>query len=117
MNIESVRLYCLGRKGAIECFPFDDETLVFKVMGKMFACIFLGEPDKLVLKCEPEYAIELRERYAAIEPAWHFNKRHWNQHWLSRLDDELIRNLIDHSYAEVVKKMTRKMREELINME
>lgn len=115
MDIESARLYCLSLKAVEEGFPFGDDTLVFKVKGKMFACLSLREPDKLVLKCDAERAITLREIYSAIEPAWHFNKKYWNQHWLSRLDDALVRELIVHSYEEVVKKLTRKMREELDN--
>ena len=96
-----------------EEFPFDETTLVFKVSGKMFACMPLEKPDMLVLKCDADYAIELRDRYSAIEAAWHFNKKYWNQHIISALDDELLMHLIDHSYDEVVKKFSRKRRGEL----
>ena len=113
MDIESVREYCLGKAAATEEFPFDDTTLVFKVMGKMFACMPLEKPDMLVLKCDADYAIELRDRYSAIEAAWHFNKKYWNQHIISMLDDRLLMELIDHSYDEVVKKLSRTKREEL----
>ena len=113
MDIESIRQYCLQKRFVTEEFPFDDVTLVFKVVGKMFACLPLNKPDMLVLKCDAEYAIELRDRYSAIEPAWHFNKKYWNQHLISALDDELICSLIDHSYDEVVKKFSRKQRSEL----
>lgn len=113
MDIEEVREYCLGKFLAAESFPFDDDTLVFKVAGRIFACLSLQRPDVLILKCEPDYAIELRDRYPAIEPAFHFNKKHWNQHWLPQLDDALVRSLIDHSYAEVLKKLSRKLRSEL----
>lgn len=113
MDIESLHQYCLQKPFATEEFPFDDVTLVFKVAGKMFACLPLDKPDKLVLKCDADYAVELRDRYSAIEPAWHFNKRYWNQHIISTLDDDLLRHLIDHSYAEVVKKLPRKVRAEL----
>lgn len=78
MNIETIRDYCLSKKGADESFPFDDDTLVFKVGGKIFACISISRPDCLVLKCDAERAIELREQYSYIEPAWHFNKKYWN---------------------------------------
>ena len=106
MDIESVREYCLSRRGAEECLPFDDTTLVYKVMGKMFAVLSLDRTDWLVLKCDPEYAIELRDRYiGAIEPAWHFNKKYWNQHAISKLSDSLIKELIDHSITEVIKKL------------
>lgn len=110
MDIEEVRDYCLTKRLATESFPFDEETLVFKVAGKIFACLSLRRPDLLILKCEPDYAIELRDRYWAIEPAFHFNKRHWNQHLLPHLDDALVRSLIDHSYAEVVRNLPRKLR-------
>lgn len=113
MDIETVREYCLGKKAVTECFPFDDTSLVMKVMGKMFALIDLESADKLFLKCDPEYALELRERHSAIEGAYHFNKKYWNQLSLSGgLGDKLIKHLIDHSYEEVLKKFTRKMRTE-----
>lgn len=113
MDIESVREYCLRKAAVTEEFPFDDTTLVFKVMGKMFACMPLEKPDMLILKCDADRAIELRDRYSAIEAAWHFNKKYWNQHVISMLDDRLLQELIDHSYDEVVKKLPRAKREEL----
>lgn len=116
MHIESVREYCLSKKFCEESFPFDDDVLVFKVLGKIFACTFLHEPDKLILKCDADYATELRENYNAIEPAFHFNKKYWNQHWLSQLNDELIKTLIDHSYDEVLKKFSKKKLNEYFNL-
>ena len=113
MNIEDVREYCLAKKAASESFPFDNTVLAFKVMDRMFAVLWLTDPDKLVLKCDPEYAEELREQYDAIEPAWHFNKRYWNQLRMSHISGELLRHLIDHSYDEVVKKFPKKKKEEL----
>ena len=113
MDIESIREYCLQKPLATEEFPFDETTLVFKVAGKMFACLPLERSDILTLKCDADYAVELRDRYSAIEPAWHFNKKYWNQHLISALDDKLICSLIDHSYVEVVKKFSRKQRSEL----
>lgn len=113
MDIENIRQYCLQKLHTTEEFPFDDVTLVFKVAGKMFACLPLNKPDMLVLKCDADYAIELRDKYSAIESAWHFNKKYWNQHILSALDDDLVMHLIDHSYNEVVKKFSRKRRIEL----
>ena len=112
MDIESVRIYCLQKKASSESFPFDETTLFFKVMDKMFACLSLTDSDKLVLKCDADLAITLRDRYPEIiEPAWHFNKRYWNQLRLSQLSDKLIKELIDHSYNEVLKKFTRKMKD------
>ena len=117
MDIESIREYCLQKPLATEEFPFDETTLVFKVAGKMFACLPLERSDMLTLKCDADYAIELRDRYSAIEPAWHFNKKYWNQHRISELDDGLLISLIDHSYDEVLKKLPRKTREEILNFE
>ena len=83
----------------------------------MFACIDLDTPDHLVVKCNPEYALELREQHSGIEGAFHFNKKYWNQISLrGDIDDRLIRHLIDHSYEEVLKKFTRKMRTEYENL-
>ena len=79
MNVETVRDYCLSLPEVTEDFPFDETTLVFRIRGKIFAMIDLENTQWFVLKCEPELAIELRERYAEIAPAWHMNKRHWNQ--------------------------------------
>ena len=73
MNVETVREYCLSKKGATESFPFDDVSLVIKVMNKMFALIDLEGANSIALKCDPEKAIELREHYAGIEGAYHFN--------------------------------------------
>lgn len=113
MDIETAREYCLGIKGCEESFPFDEETLVFKVMGKMFAVLLLEKPDMIVLKCDAAYAEELRERYRAVEPAWHFNKKYWNQiRFNADVNDTLICSLIDHSLDEVVKRFTRKMKAE-----
>src|SRR5574344_1116978 len=95
MDIESVRLYCLSKKGEEESFPFDQDTLVFKVMGKMFACLSLEKARFVILKCDPEYAIELREKYNEIEGAFHFNKKYWNQiDYTAGVDEKLIKHLI-----------------------
>lgn len=111
MNIEMAREYCLAKKGCEETLPFDDETLVYKVMGRMFAMLMLEKSDMIVLKCDADYAQELRGRYAAVEPAWHFNKKYWNQvRFDSDVDDALLCRLIDHSLDEVVAKFTRKMK-------
>lgn len=113
MDIETAREYCLSKKGVTECLPFDEYSLVMKVMGKMFALIDLESANKICIKCDPEYAIELREQYFSIEAAYHFNKKHWNQVLLDRdADDTLIKHLIDHSYKEVLKKFTKKLRTE-----
>lgn len=110
MNVEEVRTYCLSKKGANESFPFDEQTLVFKVMNKMFALISLENGAKINLKCHPAKSIELRERYAEIEPGWHMNKKHWNTVTFNQtLPDELVKELIDHSYTLVVESLPKKL--------
>lgn len=106
MDIESIRGYCLSKPMATEDFPFDDDVLAFRVMNKIFACISLKNPDWFCLKCNPDYAIELREHYPSISGAWHWNKKYWNQLAQGKdLSDDMVRQLIDHSYDEVVKKL------------
>ena len=113
MNVESLREYCLLLPLATEDFPFDETTLVFRVVGKIFAMLDLERPDVVSLKCNPDYALQLREEHPEISGAWHMNKKYWNQVNLSgHLEDELVQGLVRHSYAEVVKKLTRKERAE-----
>ena len=115
MNIEELRDYCMQKKGVTEEFPFDEETLVFKVLGKMFALSGLEhQPPKVNLKCDPERAIELREEYdGLIYGGYHMSKKHWNTIKISRLSSSFIKELIDHSYDLVVAKMPKKQREKL----
>lgn len=115
MNIEVFREHCLAHKAAEETFPFDEETLVFKVMGKMFALIALGaETPRANLKANPEWSEELRESHHQIIPGWHMNKKHWNTVYLEDgLDDELIVEMIKHSYELVTSKLTKKLKQEL----
>lgn len=113
MDIEIVREYCLAKKGTEECLPFDEFSLVIKVMGKMFILIDLEGTNMICVKCDPEYALELREQYHSIEGAYHFNKKYWNQIILDGdANEKLIKKLIDHSYEEVIKKFTKKLRAE-----
>lgn len=113
MNVESLREYCLSLPLATEDFPFDETTLVFRVVGKIFAMLDLERSDVVSLKCNPDYALQLREERPEISGAWHMNKKYWNQVNLSgHLEDELVQGLVRHSYAEVVKKLTRKERAE-----
>jgi len=105
MNIEEFTEYCMSKPGATEEFPFDETTLVFKVMGKMFALTNLEGDWSLSLKCDPERAIELREQYPAIQPAYHMNKTHWNSVYMDgSLSRNLVLELVDHSYQLVVDK-------------
>jgi len=111
MNIEALRQYCLAKKEVTEGFPFDEDTLVFKVVGKMFALAPLEKWEagkKTVnLKCDPDYAEELRAEYESVYPGYHMNKRHWNTIDVSsgEISADLVRKLIDHSYDLVVKNL------------
>ena len=118
MDIETFREYCLSKKGVEECFPFDEVTLVFKVMGKMFAVTGLDSEEFTVnLKCDPERSVELRERYEDIRPGWHMNKTHWNTvAFENGLPDQFLIELIDHSYDLVVAKLKKVDREFLKNL-
>ncbi|MGB7785216.1 MAG: MmcQ/YjbR family DNA-binding protein [Salinimicrobium sp.] len=118
MNIETFRTYCLTKKGVTEEFPFDEETLVFKVMGKMFAlCGLEHVPFQIALKCDPERAITLREEYdGRITEAYHMSKTHWNSVHAAAIPEALVRELIDHSYELVVAGLTKKQQQELQNL-
>jgi len=106
MNIEELTEYCLSKPNATEDFPFDETTLVFKVMGKMFALTNLEGDWSLSLKCDPERAVELREQYPAIQAAYHMNKTHWNSVMMDgTLSQKLILDMIDHSYQLVIDKL------------
>lgn len=119
MNIEQIREYCLSKKETSEDFPFDEDTLVFKVLGKMFALISLKKweaGEKAInLKSDPDYAIELREEHSSIRAGYHMSKKHWNTLYIheGELSPKLISELIDHSYEMVVKGMPKKMRDSL----
>lgn len=106
MNIEELRDYCLTLKGATEDFPFDETTLVFKVVGKIFCMTDLQDKLSVALKNDPEKNIELREEYPAVKPGYHLNKTHWNTIEIDgSMPDDLIKNLIDESYDLVVLKL------------
>lgn len=107
-------MHCIEKKGVTEEFPFDQHTLVFKVMGKMFALVPLERiPSQANLKCDPERAIALREEYdGVIIPGYHMSKVHWNTLYLEQVPPKLVLQLIDHSYDLVLSKFTKKLREE-----
>lgn len=115
MNLETVRLYALDKPGTEESFPFDDTTLVVKVGGKIFILLSLDQPS-MNLKADPEMAIEWRERYPAVVPGYHMNKKHWNTVALDgSLSDEVLREMIDHSYSLVFNALPLKVRTEIAN--
>ncbi|MEM9077129.1 MAG: MmcQ/YjbR family DNA-binding protein [Bacteroidota bacterium] len=118
MDVESFRNYCLNKKGVTEEFPFDESTLVFKVMGKMFALVALERlPSQCNLKCDPDRAIELREEHdGLIIPGYHMSKKHWNTLLLDSLPPMLIIELTDHSYDLVVSKLSKTLREKMLDM-
>ena len=105
MHIEEFRMYCLQKSMVTEEFPFDDTTLVFKVMGKMFALTGLDAPEfKVNLKCDPDKAIELRETYESITAGFHMNKKHWNTLHLNRtVPSKTIQGIVHTSYTLVRK--------------
>jgi len=114
MNVEEFRDYCLSKKGVTEEFPFDNQTLVYKVMGKMFSLGNVDNFQTMNLKCDPEKAIDLRERYDGIIPGFHMNKKHWNTvDSFSDVPEEVQFHLIDHSYDLVASSLTKKLKEEL----
>lgn len=114
MDIEHYRNYCIAKAGVTEEFPFDSNTLVFKVMGKMFALCDVNNFESINLKCDPELAIELREQYEGVTPGYHMSKVHWNTVLMDgSIDDRLIREWIDLSYTLVVKSLTKKVQAEL----
>jgi predicted DNA-binding protein (MmcQ/YjbR family) len=120
MNLETYYEYCLSKNGVTEHFPFDEDTLVFKVGGKMFALSSLLQWEKgapsLNLKCDPERAQELRAEYDAIQPGFHMSKIHWNTIAVNQdVPTALLKELIDHSYDLVFKSLTKKIQNEIID--
>lgn len=119
MNLETYYEYCLSKKGATEHFPFDDDTLVFKVGGKMFALSSLkkweeGTPG-VNLKCDPERAEELRAQYDDIVPGWHMSKIHWNTIAINKeVEDVLVKELIDDSYQLIFKSLSKKLQDDIL---
>ncbi|TDP58707.1 MmcQ/YjbR family DNA-binding protein [Flavobacterium dankookense] len=120
MDIQQLYEFCLSKKGVTEHFPFDEDTLVFKVAGKMFCLASLkdwenGNPT-VNLKCDPDYAIELREKYESVTPGYHSNKKHWNTVFVNKeIDDKKIIHFINHSYELIVAGLPKKQREEFKN--
>jgi predicted DNA-binding protein (MmcQ/YjbR family) len=117
MDIEFFRDFCLSKKGVEESFPFGDDTLVMKLMGKIFALANLDGDLKLNLKCNPEYAIELREKFAAVSAGYHMNKKHWNTISIDgSISDQKICSWINHSYSLIYNNLTKKEKDILEQM-
>ena len=115
MNIEELHAYCMSKPFAEETFPFGEETLVFKVLGKAFLLSGINEkPVQFNVKCDPEKAIELREQYSFVLPGYHMNKKHWNTIICeSGVSSKFIKQWIDHSYQLVVESLPKKEREKV----
>lgn len=115
MHLDEIREYCLKKKGVEECMPFGNDTLVFKVMGKMFLLSGIdSQPTQFNAKCDPEKAIELRENFSCVLPGYHMNKQHWNTIISDgRATDKQLKEWIDDSYNLVVSSLTKKLKQEL----
>jgi len=107
MDLGEFREYCLTKPRAREETPFGPDVLVFKVGGKMFALAALDEvPTTVNLKCEPDLALDLRDRYEQVSPGYHMNKKHWNTVEIaSGIPDVELRKMIDHSYELVTRSL------------
>lgn len=114
MDIEFYREFCISKPGVTEEFPFDESTLVFKVMGKMFALTNVDDFQSVNLKCDPEIAVKLREENEAVFPGYHMNKKHWNTVMMNgTIPDQKVCDWINHSYDLVVSGLPKKLKEEL----
>lgn len=122
MNLETFYEYCLSKKGVTQHFPFDKDTLVFKIGGKMFALSSLNQWEKGIpsvnLKCNPDYALELRAQYGDVQPAFHMSKVHWNTVAINgEVPDKFVKELIDDSYILVFKSLTKNTQNEILEFE
>jgi predicted DNA-binding protein (MmcQ/YjbR family) len=114
MDRNELRAYCLAQQSAVEDFPFGDDVAVFKVMNKVFALLPVGGAVQISLKCDPNLAMMLRETYPTITPGYHLNKKHWNTVEVDgSIPDDEIKEMIEHSYAQVVKGLSKAEREKL----
>lgn len=114
MNLEIIREYCLNKKGVAESLPFNEDSPVYKVMGKIFLIANLNTPVSINIKCDPEKAVEIREKYDAVTPGYHMNKLHWNTiEFNSSISDEEILEWIDDSYNLIVQGLKKADKEKL----
>jgi predicted DNA-binding protein (MmcQ/YjbR family) len=116
LNLEELREYCLQKQGVTEGLPFGEDTLVFKVDGKIFLLTSISAGDKFNVKCDPELAVELRERYPEVQPGYHMNKKLWNTIYMDgTLTQKQLLDMIDHSYEQVFQGLPRKTQDEINN--
>ncbi|MGZ3836893.1 MAG: MmcQ/YjbR family DNA-binding protein [Mucilaginibacter sp.] len=114
MNIEELRDYCIQKPAATEGLPFGEDTLVFKVGGKMFLLTGIQAGNSFNVKCDPELAVELREQYTEVQPGYHMNKRTWNTVYMDgSLTNKQLREMIDHSYDLIFNSLPKKIQEEI----
>jgi predicted DNA-binding protein (MmcQ/YjbR family) len=117
LNIEELRDHCLEKPGVTEGFPFGEDTLVFKVGGKIFLITGLEQGDRFNVKCDPELAIELRERYTEVIPGYHMNKKMWNTVFMDgTLTHKQLLDMIDHSYDLILKRLPKKTQDEIFGI-
>lgn len=115
LNIEELRDYCLQKPGVTEGLPFGEDTLVFKVGEKMFLLTSIKLGNSFNVKCDPELAVELRERYTEVQPGYHMNKKLWNTVYTDgSLTNKQLKEMIDHSYALIFESLPKKIREEIL---
>lgn len=119
MTLDELRQYCLSKNGVEETFPFGPETLVYKVLNKVFLlCGMDAHPISFNVKCEPAKAVELRERYSCVEPGFHMNKKHWNTVTIDgSVSQQMLHEWIDHSYNLVASSLPKKMQAQLLSIE
>jgi len=116
MNIEELRDHCLQLRGVTEDFPFGEDTLVFRVAGKIFLLIGLAEANRFNVKCDPELAVELREHYSEVKPGYHMNKKHWNTVYMDgQLTNKQLCEMIGHSYDLILKSLPKKVQEDILS--
>jgi predicted DNA-binding protein (MmcQ/YjbR family) len=119
MDIIDLREFVLSLPLVEECRPFGDDAVVYKVGGRMFACCVLEHAERIAVKCNPDRAIALRDEHlSAITPAWHFNKRHWNDIYFERLPRQIVEREIRHSYLTVIRENVtpKALREEIMEV-
>lgn len=117
MNIETLRDHCIGKPGVTESFPFGEDTLVFKVGGKIFLLTGMQAGNSFNVKCDPELAVELRERHSEVQPGYHMNKTHWNTVYMNGLlTEKQLRDMVDHSYTLVLQSLPKKLQDEIASV-
>lgn len=117
MDIETLRYYCLSKPAVTEGLPFGEDTLVFKVGEKIFLLIGITQANRFNVKCDPERAVDLRERFSEVQPGYHMNKTHWNTVYMDgALSQKQLCEMIDHSYDLILKSLPKKIQAEIADL-